>query len=109
MLASLSQMPVDIVLRYALLPLVLLQLMVVPFYIIWTMRQWPTMPRREALLYTPLALPVSFLGFFLLVQLAVGGVPLGRYAGVLGLLFMLIWLPGIPVAAVTYRRVKRRL
>src|SRR3712207_4359712 len=106
MLASLSQMPMGIMLRYAVLPLVLLQLMVVPFYIMWMMRQCPTKPGREALLYTPLALPVSFLGFFLLVHLAVGAVPLSRYAGVLGLLFMLIWLPGIPAAAVTYHWVK---
>jgi hypothetical protein len=72
----------------------------VAFYIIWTMRIWPRMPRREAVLYAPLGIPLGFVGFFVGLELLAGQTPFG-YAGILALVALATWRPGIPVAVLT--------
>ena len=107
MLERLTQLTLDELLRLVVAPLVLLQVLMVAFYIIWTMRIWPQMPRREAILFAPLGIPVGFVGFFLGLELLAGRSPLA-FAGILALVALVTWLPGIPVAALTYRAVTKR-
>jgi hypothetical protein len=107
MLERLTQLTVDELLWLVIGPLALLQVLMVGFYIIWTMRIWPQMPRREAILYAPLGIPLGFVGFFAGLHLLSGKSPLG-FAGILALVAIATWLPGVPVAMLTYRALTRR-
>src|SRR5687767_5781994 len=78
-------------------PMVLLQGLMVAFYIIWTMRIWPRMPRREAMLYAPLAIPLGFVCFFAGLNWMSDSKPLIEFAGILALVGIVTWLPGIVV------------
>ena len=103
-----GDIPVSDFLQYALVPMVLLQIMIVAFYIIHAIRIWPGMPRREAVLYAPLAVPFGFLAFFVLLNLLASKRPLTDFAGPLALVVLLPWLAGIATGAITYARMKRR-
>lgn len=103
MLARLTQLSLEDLLLSVVAPLVLLQILMVPFYIIWTTRIWPNMPRREAILYAPLAIPLSFTAFFVALELLAEGEWPTRFIGILALVAVVTWLPGIPVAVLAYR------
>lgn len=109
MLDRLTYLTLDELLWLVIGPLVLLQILMVAFYIVWAMRTWPQMPRREAILYAPLAIPLSFICFFSALKLVAGGQPLVDFAGILALIAVATWLPGTIVGALTYRAVTRRL
>jgi CDP-diglyceride synthetase len=108
MLERFTQLTLDELVRLVIGPLVLLQIFIVGFYIIWVMRTWPQMPRREAILYVPLGIPISFVCFFVATGFLAGGKPPTDFAGILALVALLTWLPGIPVAVIAYRAVSRR-
>lgn len=108
MLERLPHLTLDELLWLVVGPLVLLQVLMVAFYIIWTMRIWPQMPRREAILYAPLAIPIGFTCFFAALNLMSEGRPLHDFAGILALVAVVTWLPGILVGALTHRAVTRR-
>jgi hypothetical protein len=94
-------------LRFVVGPLVVLQILMVAFYILWVTRTWPQIPRREAILYAPLGIPLSFVCFFVATGLISATTP-SDYAGLLALIVLVTWLPGIPVAVLAYRAVTRR-
>ena len=108
MLERLTYLTLDQLLWFVIGPLVLLQILMVGFYIIWTTRIWPQMPRREAILWAPLAIPLSFTCFFAGLKLIAGGQPLADFAGILALVALSTWLPGIVVGTLTLRIVSRR-
>jgi len=108
MLERLTQLTLDELLRLVIGPLVVLQILMVAFYIIWVTRTWPQMPRREAILYAPLGIPLSFVCFFVATGLLAGGKPPTDFAGILALVALVTWLPEIPVALLAYRMVTRR-
>jgi hypothetical protein len=104
MLARLTQLSLEDLLLSVVAPLLLLlQILMVPFYIIWTMRIWPQMPRREAVFYAPLGIPLGFICFFFALELLAGDQAPTRFIGILALVTLVTWLPGIPVAVFTYR------
>lgn len=108
MLERLTQLTLDELLWLVVGPLVVLQVLMVAFYIIWVTRIWPHMPRREAILYAPLGIPIGFVCFFVATGLFSGGRPPTDFAGILAAVAVVTWLPGIPVAVLAYRAVTRR-
>lgn len=108
MLGRLTQLTIDELLWLVIGPLVVLQMLMVAFYIIWVTRIWPQMPRREAILYAPLGIPLSFACFFVATGLLARGKPPTDFAGILALVALITWLAGIPVALLAYRMVTRR-
>lgn len=108
MLDRITVLTLDELLWLVIGPMVLLQILMVVFYIVWTMRLWPQMPRREAVIYAPLAIPLSFPCFFAVLKLSAGGQPLSDFVGILVLVAVVTWLPGIATGAITYRAMTRR-
>lgn len=106
-LGRLTDLRLDEFLRLVIAPLALLQIFMVAFYIIWTLRIWPGMPRREALLYAPLGIPVGFICFFLALEVQARDQSPMRFIGILALIALVTWLPGIPIAVLAYRWRKR--
>ena len=103
-----GDLPVDVLLRDALLPMVALQVMIVAFYIIYVSQTWRGMPWREAVIYAPLAIPLLFAALFVLANIASGSRPLTDFLGSLALVTVIPWLAGMATGAITYSRVKRR-
>ena len=90
-------------LQYAVLPMMALNAMLVAFYIIYASFFWPRMPRREAVFWAPLAVPATFLFFFLLLQQsAPAGMTLRDLAANLALVLVAAWIGGIAAGAITY-------
>ena len=105
-----GDLPVDVLLRDALLPMVALQVMIVAFYIIYIIyvsQTWRGMPRREAVIYAPLAIPLLFAALFVLANIASASRPLIDFLGPLALVTVIPWLAGMATGAITYSRVKR--
>ena len=103
-----GELPADVFLQEALLPLVALEVMIVAFYIVYVTRIWRGMPWREAVIYAPLAVPLGFLLFFVIANAAAGGRPLASFAAPLAMVTLVPWLAGVVAGAVAYWRVKQR-
>ena len=96
-------------LQHALLPMIALEVMIVAFYILYVTRIWPEMPWREAVIYAPLAIPLGFLLFFVLLNLVSRpSPPLSSFADKLALVAGTPWLAGMVTGAITYRLIRRR-
>lgn len=95
-------------LQYAVLPMVALNAMLVAFYLIYATFFWPRMPRREAVFWAPIAVPVTFLFFFLLLQQsAADGMALRDLSGNLALVLVAAWISGIAAGAITYALIRK--
>jgi hypothetical protein len=102
-----DDLPLEELVVNAVLPLMLLQIMIVWGYVIWAGRMWPGMPRREALLFAPAVLPLTFILFFYGLSLPTSG-PSGAITARLAATVAAAWLAGIPTGEIVYRRMKRR-
>ena len=104
----LEYLPLNVLLREAAMPLALLNLMIVALYIIFVRFTWKGMSWREAILWAPLAVPLTFFLFFAGLVIAAQGAPFARFAVPLAIVLAVAWLPGIGSGAVTWWAINRR-
>lgn len=103
----LSGLPLHLFLLKGVLPLALLQLVLVPAYLLWFRRLRRRVPRREALFHAPLSAPIAFTVFFIWYEI-LGRGPVPGAAAMLSSLFILTWLPGLAAGATALLWINRR-